>query len=323
MASGAAAAANPEPRAVLPAFLVIGAQKAGTTSLDAWLRIQRSIELPEPKETHYFSDDERYAKGLSWYLDRFGERCGGAALRGEVDPDYLSDPRAPERISAAYGGAGADLELVAVLREPIARAHSQWRMSRRRGVDERPFGEALRASLRCERSGEPADGHRDYYARGRYARHLARYRAALPDARFLAVRFEDLFGPERRAETFARLSAFVGLVGEPEAPEFDRALNRAGRSRSMRLARALQARGPVLRALGRLVPGQDVRLRIGVWLERLNTASADAEEPLSGPLPGDVLEAMRADLDALERVLGWDLASWRAALERHAGGGPA
>jgi hypothetical protein len=74
MASGAAAAANPEPRAVLPAFLVIGAQKAGTTSLDAWLRIQRSIELPEPKETHYFSDDERYAKGLSWYQRRYFAR---------------------------------------------------------------------------------------------------------------------------------------------------------------------------------------------------------------------------------------------------------
>jgi len=300
----------------LPSFFVLGAQKAGTTSLDAWLRLQPGLALPALKETHFFSDDERHAKGLAWYLGRFAARTP-AALRGEVDPDYLGAARAPERMARLYPEPSSPPRLVAVLREPLARAHSQWSMTRRRGLEPRPFAEALRASWRDD---EPGDGHHDYYARGRYARHLARYRAAFPGAPLLVLRFEELFAPESRAETFRRLCAFLGVAGAVRLPAFEAVHNGAGRARSALLNRFLQRRGPVRRALGRLIPGQDLRLRLGVLLERANTRPGEGPEPLGeplrGPLPAEVRAAMLDDVLALERDLGWNLAAWRENLER-------
>ncbi len=317
----------------LPGFFVLGAQKAGTTSLDAWLRLQRGLALPNPKETHFLSDDERHAKGLAWYLARFpAERGASARLRGEVDPDYLGDARVPARMARLYARAPTPPRLVVVLREPIERAFSQWRMTRRRGLEARPFAEALHQSWLADKkeSGGGAAGHHDYYARGCYARHLARFRAALPGAPLLVLRFEDSIARERRAQTFTRLCAFLGLAGEPVLPDFDVARNAAGGVRSRLFERFLQRRGGVRRALGRLVPSQDLRLRLGVLLERANRVPQRSDEPgqpgapLESPvggLPAEVLRALRADLDELARDLGWDFTTWQAGLDRFERGG--
>ncbi len=294
----------------LPSFYVLGAQKAATTSLDAWLRAQPSLRLPDLKETHYFSNDERYAKGPSWYLGRFPSADG--ALRGEVDPDYLSDPRVPERMAALH--AGATPRLVAVLREPVGRAFSQWRMSRRRGIERRPFAAALRASWH----GAECDDDHDYYGRGRYAAHLARFEAALPDAPRHVLLFEDLVAEGTRERAFAELCAFLGVARDAlVAPDFDRAENPAGEARSAVLNRILFGPGRLKRLLRPFVPSQDLRLRIGVLLERANTKAARTRSASKPEVPREVAEAMREDVRDLESVLGRDLSAWRAILDEH------
>ena len=136
--------------------------------------------------------------------------------------------------------------------------------------------------------------------------------------------FDELTDPARRAAAFARVCAFVGLAGPPDRPDFETARNRGGRARSRLLQRVLQRRGGLRRALGRLVPSQDLRLSIGVALERANTAPGEPEEPLAGPLPAEALAAARADLAELERAhgaaLGADLAAWRARIDELGGG---
>ena len=298
----------------LPGFFILGAQKAATTSLDSWLRAQPGLDLPDLKETHFLSEDERYAKGREWYVGRF--RGSARALRGEVDPDYLSDARVPERMARLYAGTGEAPKLVTILREPVGRAYSQWSMSRRRGLEERPFDVALEAAWRAHADGAVLDGHQDYYARGRYAQHLARFRTALPGSETLTMLFEHVIGAETRVESFRRLCEFVGLRGEPTAPDFDAVKNPAGRSRSRLMNRLLFQRGAFRRVLGRLVPSQDMRLRLGVLLERANTKSASGTPDAVVPrLPTNVVFAMREDVRELEAALGLDLSAWSANLD--------
>jgi len=81
----------------LPSFFVVGAQKAGTTTLHNWLNQQPGFCLPKTKETHFFSDPSRYARGLQWYINQYHE-CEQTDIYGEIYPDYGFYPDAAGRI---------------------------------------------------------------------------------------------------------------------------------------------------------------------------------------------------------------------------------
>ena len=74
---------------------VIGAQKSGTTTIHELLRAHSDISLPSIKETHFFSDDKVYHKGLDWYLRQFDSSKN---ILCEVDPSYLFYKQASYRI---------------------------------------------------------------------------------------------------------------------------------------------------------------------------------------------------------------------------------
>src|SRR5947209_19692037 len=81
----------------LPDFLILGAQKAGTTALYAYLRWHPGITGPAWKEVSYF--DRHYRRGPHWYRGHFPIRTGDG-LVGEASPGYLFHPLAPERVGA-------------------------------------------------------------------------------------------------------------------------------------------------------------------------------------------------------------------------------
>ena len=82
----------------LPNFFVVGAQKAGTTSLHHYLAKHPNICLPKQKETKFFVDDSLYDKGIEYYESNYFSNCGAKTVVGEVDPDYMYFPIAVERI---------------------------------------------------------------------------------------------------------------------------------------------------------------------------------------------------------------------------------
>ena len=82
----------------LPDFLIIGAQKAGTTALYAYLRRHPQITGPSWKEVSFF--DRHYARGEAWYRGNFPNALRARGLVGEASPSYLFHPLAPERVAA-------------------------------------------------------------------------------------------------------------------------------------------------------------------------------------------------------------------------------
>jgi hypothetical protein len=215
----------------LPDFVVIGAQKAGTTSLFRYLIEHPQIVGPAEKEVHFF--DGRYERGVRWYRSRFplraalerGGQSGRRRLTFEASPYYLAHPFVAPRMHEQLPEA----KLVVVLRDPIARAWSHYRDNVARGTESKPFLEALHSEpgrlapgiANITRGIDPGPEYRNYgyVERGHYAAQLERWFAVYPRTQFLIVESRELF--DDSAVTYERVLRFVGLDAPPRLPAFD------------------------------------------------------------------------------------------------------
>jgi Sulfotransferase domain len=200
----------------LPDFLIIGAQKAGTTALYAYLRRHPAITGPSWKEVSYF--DRHYGRGEAWYRGNFPNRVRARGkLVGEASPSYIFHPLGPERVKALVPEA----RLVALVRNPVDRALSHYHHEVALGREPLPFEDALDAEekrLRGEEERLAADPSyfsrawwsHAYKSRGRYAEQLERWLVLFPREQLLILPSEDLGGePER---THARVLDFLGAA---------------------------------------------------------------------------------------------------------------
>ena len=195
----------------LPDFLILGAQKAGTTALYAYLRRHPGITGPRWKEVSYF--DRHHRRGTAWYRGNFPARWG--LIVGEASPSYLFHPLAPERAAALVPGA----RLIALVRDPVERAHSHYQHEVAFGREPLPFEEAIeqeeaRMEGELERMlSDPgyfshAWWNFTYLARGLYAEQLERWQTAFGRERLLVLANEELAAEP--AATYARVLEFLG-----------------------------------------------------------------------------------------------------------------
>ena len=118
---------------VEPSFIIVGAQKAGTSWLHQQLARHPDTSPPSRKELHFFDQDRAYSKGLAFYRSQFPppHRARGRQTF-ESTPSYLHVPSVPSRIHHFR----PDVRLIAVLRDPVDRAYSAWNMYRQMLTDE-------------------------------------------------------------------------------------------------------------------------------------------------------------------------------------------
>lgn len=156
-------------------FFIVGAQKAGTTALHAYLSRHSQLSLSVNKELHFFDNDRIDWTRPPYDLLEAGMGCEAGKSCGEATPIYMYWPKSIERLHRY----DADARIIVLLRHPVFRAHSHWRMETKRGADNLSFSDAIR----CGRSRvKDATGgvHRvySYVERGFYAsqiRHLLQH----------------------------------------------------------------------------------------------------------------------------------------------------
>jgi hypothetical protein len=187
-------------------LLVIGAQRCGTTYLHGLLEAHPEVAMARPArpEPKVFLSDELAGRGLDWYRSTYFGHATDERLLGEKSTSYIEDPLAPARAAAVLG----DPYVVAVLRDPVLRAVSNWRFSADNGLEDRPLDVALSESLEEEAAWDPATTSVSpfaYLPRGRYAGYLDPWLAAFGDdvhVHFLA----DLVADDAAvADLYARL----------------------------------------------------------------------------------------------------------------------
>jgi len=123
-------------RRALPDFLIVGAQKAGTTSLFNWLVKSGVAQSPLLKEVHYFDARWRWPVNYRGYFAPRKE----ASLIGEATPSYLAFPEVPER---AVKVLGSECKIIILLRHPVDRAVSHYFHNRRLGLEKRAMYTAM------------------------------------------------------------------------------------------------------------------------------------------------------------------------------------
>jgi len=197
----------------LPDFLIIGAQKAGTTALYAYLRRHPNVTGPPWKEVSFF--DRHYRRGEAWYRGNFPIKRH--ALVGEASPSYLFHPLVPERVATLVPHA----RLIVLLRDPVDRALSHYHHEVALGREELPFEDALAREEERTR-GEVERMLQDpayfsetwwnytYVARGRYAEQLERWLAFFPREQLLVLASDEL--SDEPEETYARVLEFLGAA---------------------------------------------------------------------------------------------------------------
>jgi len=209
---------------MLPDFLIIGAQRCGTTSLFQALAAHPNMVPPLfHKGVHYF-DTPAYRRGLRWYAGHFPIRAiakrrvaGGAAITGEASPYYMFHPLAGHRIAADLPRT----RLIVLVRDPVERAYSAHKQETARGFETEPFEAAIEleparldgeTERMCADPGYQSFSHRHhaYLRRGQYAEQIARLHELVGRRRVLVLETAELFDPAD-TEPWDRLLDFLGL----------------------------------------------------------------------------------------------------------------
>jgi hypothetical protein len=205
-----------------PDFILIGTMRAGTTSLYRDLRAHPQVLPPVTKEIHYF--DYHHGDGERWYHAHFPTdrqrsaraAAGGVAVSGEATPNYLAHPHA-----ARWAGVELpETRFIVLLRDPVDRAQSHWKLMRRLGHENLSFGDALDSEERriapewARMMEEPHYAATDWFrysyaSRGHYAEQLERWFGVIDRKRFLVVRSEDYYAEP--ATAWSDITRFVGI----------------------------------------------------------------------------------------------------------------
>lgn len=173
---------------ILPDFLIVGAMKAGSTTLMDYLVGHQEVGIPN-EEINYFDKDENYQKGISWYSNWF-RRFGDKKITGEKTPAYCYEPKAVKRIY----DQNPSMKLVWILRNPVKRTYSNYWHYIRIGKEILSFKECLEQESDRVRN----DIYKGYFQRSVYANQVERFLEYFPMSQMHFIIFEEFIkDPEK------------------------------------------------------------------------------------------------------------------------------
>jgi Sulfotransferase family len=299
---------------MLPNFLVVGAAKAGTTSLWDFLRRHPQVYMPSGiKETNFFALEGTGADykgpGDDYYVNRLAitdratyeglfEGVTDQVAVGEVTPIYMCHPDAPPRIKACIPG----VKIIAILRNPVDRAFSSYLHLVRDGRESLDFAAALgQETERVAANWEPLWHLKEL---GLYYKQLSHYYELFDSRQIRVYLFEELIG--NRQATLADLMQFLGIDADVEI-EFKKT-NSASQvtiTKSRFLSDLVFKDNVVKQAAKRILPTTFIRKAKDLIVD------ANTYKPTLAPSVRRELAAFfREDIKHLEKLIDRDLSSW-------------
>lgn len=200
----------------MPSFIVIGTRKGGTTALFNYLGKHPDVVVPFRKEIKFF--DCNFIRGVDWYRSFFPRRARlkGEMMTGEASPYYILHPLTAQRIAQTL----PEVKLIAMLRNPIDRAFSNYQMNVQNRIEVLSFEKATENEER-RLSGEieriladvnyPLRKHMNlsYLESGRYVEQLERWYEHIPPEQIMLIKSEEFF--EDTPKIYKQVLEFIGL----------------------------------------------------------------------------------------------------------------
>ena len=293
----------------LPHFLAVGAAKAGTTSIWAYLRQNPEIYLSDVKESNFLVDFDMQTENAQTYrrsvvtreadyISLF-EMARGDQLIGEVCPLYLY--HYDQTIPRIKRYLNSDVTIILILRNPVDRCYSGYRMYSNQGLERLPLSETLGASNRVRLHNK--DHWRRHYniTCGLYHKQVQAYLEAFGRDQVLCIKFEDLV--HNAGQILCEVTEYLGL----RSFEYDtsRAMNVSMQVRHGQIFKYLlvDCTSSVRRILSPYVPDRYKSL-----FQRF--VYTKQKEPLSAESRKYLQDYYRADIEQLQALLAWDLGHW-------------
>ncbi len=317
-------------------FIIIGAQKCGTTSLFEYLRHHPDVYMPPQKEIGFFSSDRNYTRGWHWYAAATLEDAPSQAVCGEASVGYMSgapDSRVtgdgsevtpggrsmcsreeiiPHRIREHLPG----VRMICILRDPVARCLSHYRMAVLAGTEPRSFEQAITDMLRpeaLEQARSSIEGSNGYIVRGEYFRILSGFWRTFPRDQLLVIFATDL--ESRPADVLGRVCEFIGVDREFTPANLGTRYRQAATARRVTKLdlyawQQRLSRGTSTRAVWHAIPLR-ARKRLSCWYDRAsfrvdlwNARRGEVHDAMTEDLHDTLASHFAADSEALASSLG-------------------
>jgi len=197
------------PASTLPGGLIVGAAQTGTGALFDALSGHTEIRPALRKAVHFA--DRHWVRGRDWYARNFPQ---GKGVGLEATTNYLYFPRAAQRMASTV----PDAKIIAILRDPVARAREHHRLAREQGIETRSFEDAIAVEDEHQFDWDIAVGtgnwpqtleRYSYLRRGLYGAHLTRWLSHFPEDQILVLEDRDLY--ERPSHAIGKICDFLGI----------------------------------------------------------------------------------------------------------------
>lgn len=293
----------------MPDFLIIGAQKAGTSSLYYYLKQHPQIYMSPIKELHFFTYEGESSHGsssIAQHNESFAvvnniedyqkifQAAPESSVVGEASPSYIYAPKAAERIKHHIPNA----KLIAILRHPAERAYSNFLHAIRHNHEPiQDFKQALHEEETRIRNNSAFLWH--YKSKGFYYKQLTRYFALFDRSQIKVCLYEDL--KTNPAGVIKDLFEFLEVDASFE-PDVSRKYNVSVVPKNQLLSTVITSLKPIKPALKTLVPD---RVR-----HYVRSQVFDTPPPISPEMRKHLVKEYREDILQMQELLGRDLSVW-------------
>lgn len=250
-------------------FIIVGAQKSGTSSLFEYLSKQPGVFMPTCKEVDFFSRPERYSKGIEHYKDYFSKAHKDACL-GEASPQYMYFRETAELIYKSF----PEVKIIMCLRDPIERAYSHYNMNKRKCIESLDFENIIEKQLASFKDFYTVtqDPQFNYIGLGCYGSILESYLEYFSLDNIKIVWSDSL--RFNRLDTIKEILSFIGIDSEIDPLTLDKEYHVGGKQKFellYRMYRRMSVLSPQMNTIIKKIFGKD---NVSGILYRIETSSS-------------------------------------------------
>lgn len=287
-------------------FICIGAAKSATTTLYELIKEHPDLSLPKAKEVPYFSDDKVYSLGIEKYMKSHFAQAQNDTLWGTITPQYMigQGDVTPQEVAHRINNDMPEVKIIALLRHPIERSFSHYRMLRRNGHETRSFNDAVNDILngKTKLAGYD-DRDSDYIAASRYGEILSAYYDRFPKKNILVLSTDNLqYDP---AGTLVAIFDFLGVDKTYRPTNLKQTSRKGGsRPRIKYLTPGFLYSLPYVKPIWRNRVPQPIRKRIEYAINLWNTIPDNEKLDRSSAVFKKLVAHFKDDVSLLSRLTG-------------------